>query len=614
MMRQQGGDNETSPLLKRQNSDSQNYKSYRRKVACSTISLTQMFERIAFYGVSANMVLFLNQEPLHWAADEAVQVTFIFTGLAYMFSLIGGILADSFFGRFVTIVVSFVIYIVGLVLLTLLGHAVHYSKFEILCGNSIEWVKIVVSNNPTPSTDNQPMHGNCRTPVYISLILIAIGTGMIRANISPFGGDQVKNENSNVMRAFFNWFYWAINIGAFIGIGGVSFLQQYLNFFWGFLAPTVAIGISMIVFILGRPFYALKKPTGSVLTNIFRIVVEAFRGRSRRRRHFSNQNSNQILSPLAKPSFLDMAKVRYGGSWHDSMVDDVKSLGTIILVFVALIPYWMVYFQMQTTFLLQGLHMRATFKPNCVNIANSTTNTSLMVTETSDSIVPTDCKEDPFSFPAAWLTIFNVITVLLLIPLMERVIYPFLDKRNIHISLLKRIIIGMIFIMLAVICAGVLEIYRLRNVHDRKNVWVQTIGTTQYYAAHLWIFWQILQYALIGISEVFTSIAGLEFAYSQAPKSMHSLIMGLFYLSGGLGNVFGVLLYDFTTNVVGWKSNKDTANINYMKLWKYFFLLAVIQFITIIIFSFVSQSYEAKEKKARQKNNIQRTSLIPPLD
>ncbi|XP_033118899.1 solute carrier family 15 member 4-like [Anneissia japonica] len=591
---------ENSPLLERQNS-SDVRRRVKIKAACITISSTQMLERVAFYGVSANLVLFLNQEPLHWPADDAVQTTFIFTGLAYMFAIVGGILADSIFGRFVTILGSFIIYILGMVLLTFLGHAAENveNAFVVLCGKNIEWVKMKF-NNPGPVTTDATMHGNCRTPVYIAIVLVAIGSAMFRANISPFGGDQVKNESTTVMRAFFNWFYWAINIGAFLALGGVSFLQQNINFFIGFMVPAAALGLSMILFIFGRPVYVIRKPTGSVLANIGRIVAEAFRGRSRRRRHFARQDSNHILSPLAKPSYLDMAKVRYGGSFHDSMVDDVKSLSTIILVFVALIPYWIVYFQMQTTFLLQGLHMRVTVKPLCHHHNRSENTTCLS-------------HKDNFMFPAAWLTVFNVVTVLFMIPLMERIVYPYLDRRGWHISLLKRINIGMVFVMLAVICAGVLEKYRLQRLRVR-GPWLQTIGTTQYYAADMWIFWQIPQYTLIGISEVFASVAGLEFAYSQAPKSMHSLIMGLFYFSGGLGNIFGELLYSFTNEVFNWKSTKDTANINYAKLSYYFFLLAGIQFLTIVIFSLVSRAYEAKEKKEKQGPIAIQRSVTPPMD
>ena len=58
-------------------------------------------------------------------------------------------------------------------------------------------------------------------------------------------------------------------------------------------------------------------------------------------------NLETLLNPIndEPTSCLDHAKVRYGGSFHDNMVDDVKALGKIVCVFAAMIPYWTVYFQ-----------------------------------------------------------------------------------------------------------------------------------------------------------------------------------------------------------------------------------------------------------------------------
>lgn len=52
-----------------------------------------------------------------------------------------------------------------------------------------------------------------------------------------------------------------------------------------------------------------------------------------------------MLGMGPKPSFMDMAKLRFGGSFHDNMVEDVKALGKVIVVFAALVPYWLVYYQ-----------------------------------------------------------------------------------------------------------------------------------------------------------------------------------------------------------------------------------------------------------------------------
>jgi len=49
--------------------------------------------------------------------------------------------------------------------------------------------------------------------------------------------------------------------------------------------------------------------------------------------------------PQSVPCCLDYAKVRYGGSFHESAVDEIKVVGKIVLVFASLVPYWTVYHQ-----------------------------------------------------------------------------------------------------------------------------------------------------------------------------------------------------------------------------------------------------------------------------
>lgn len=56
----------------------------------------------------------------------------------------------------------------------------------------------------------------------------------------------------------------------------------------------------------------------------------------------------ELKSTEHSPSFLDKAKCRYGGSFHETAVEDVKQLLKILCVFLTLLPYWMVYFQVST--------------------------------------------------------------------------------------------------------------------------------------------------------------------------------------------------------------------------------------------------------------------------
>ena len=63
-----------------------------------------------------------------------------------------------------------------------------------------------------------------------------------------------------------------------------------------------------------------------------------------------SQQSNERQSPAPaaqSPSWLDYAKIRYGGSHHDAAVEDVKRLGIILILFTCLLPYWLVFFQVE---------------------------------------------------------------------------------------------------------------------------------------------------------------------------------------------------------------------------------------------------------------------------
>ena len=120
----------------------------------------------------------------------------------------------------------------------------------------------------------------------------------------------------------------------------------------------------------------------------------------------------------------------------------------------------------------------------------------------------------------------------------------------------SRIVIGMISATLAMCMAGVVEIFRQKTCLSSLTV-SQTIGKparssissfalsqsplgkTNYTAADMTIFYQFPQYIGIGLSEVFTSVASLEFAYMASPRSAQSLIMSLRFCSAGLSSFVG---------------------------------------------------------------------------
>ena len=221
---------ERRPLLSRTPTHAQNGQIPTRsrcqtQLACAAVLCTEVFERIAFYGLIGNLVLFLGADTLQWSSYNAANTSMLFTGLCYMTSIFGGWLADSTLGRFKTICIFFIVYIAGYVFMPLLAYPQYganhkrvppqwcaktrnlttnsTSKFNIhpnedenggptQYGNTTEYFMLsawsmMVRNASGGSADNE----QCSWAVYLGLVVIAIGTGAVKANVAPFGADQV---------------------------------------------------------------------------------------------------------------------------------------------------------------------------------------------------------------------------------------------------------------------------------------------------------------------------------------------------------------------------------------------------------------------------------------
>lgn len=150
---------------------------------------------------------------------------------------------------------------------------------------SITLSTIMPHSRPPPC----PTQVNCQeaTPsqlsiLYISLILISLGSGGIRPCVIPFLGGQfdmtkkgVASRNWNI----FNWYFFCLGFASLSALTIVVYIQDNTGWGWGFGIPTIVMLISIIAFVLGSPFYKTVKPNGSPLVRLAQVIIAAVKKR-----------------------------------------------------------------------------------------------------------------------------------------------------------------------------------------------------------------------------------------------------------------------------------------------------------------------------------------------
>ena len=119
-------------------------------------------------------------------------------------------------------------------------------------------------------------------------------------------------------------------------------------------------------------------------------------------------------------------------------------------------------------------------------------------------------------------------------------IAPCLRKRGFKLTMLQRMTTGFLFSGFAMIAAGLVEFYRKKATISSN---IKSTCDDNIYVSNMSILWQIPEFALIGISDVLSSVSGLEFFNSQAPKHMKSFMMALYLVASGIGSfMIGLLV------------------------------------------------------------------------
>ncbi|DAA77274.1 TPA_exp: putative MFS peptide transporter [Trichophyton benhamiae CBS 112371] len=459
-----------------------------------SIAFVELCERFSYYGTTAVFVNFIQQPlPKGSTAGNSVGPGIITSrvpgalGLgqrastaistfnsfwAYIMPLVGAYIAEEHLGRFRTIMYS--------IACALVGHTI-----------------LIISAIP-PVIKNP----NGALPCFvIGLVIMGVGTGGFKSNISPLIAEQytetqmyIRTEKSGervivdpaaTVSRIFILFYLMINIGSLCGQIGMVFAEKYVGFYLSFLLPTLMFCLCPLVLFICRKRYVRTKPGGSIYYKAMKLIGLVAKGKgswnvAKMSRDFKHPDSWNACKPsrLAnKPAWM---------TFDDAWVDEVRRGIIACSVFLWYPLFWVAYNQGTTNLTSQAATLELAGVPN--DIINN----------------------------------LNPITLIVFIPIMDRIVYPSLRKSGIRFTPIKRITTGFFLAGCGMVSSAVLQyyIYKTNPCGNEASKCKTEYGKNS--PISVWV--QAVAYVLGGVSEIFASVTSLEYAFMKAPRNMRSLV------------------------------------------------------------------------------------------
>ncbi|KAK6942128.1 Proton-dependent oligopeptide transporter family [Dillenia turbinata] len=529
----------------------------------------EVCERFAEVGFQGNMISYLTQK-LNMPLVQASNIVTNFVGTASLTPLLGGLIADSFAGRFWTILVGSIIYDLGLLFVTTTA--------------------VLPKFRPPPC----PTQQNCieaSTPqlgvFFVCLLFIVLGTGGIRPNVVTFGADQIDMTKSKVESRswnYFNWYFFVMGMASLTALTVVVYVQDNVGWGWGLGIPTIAMAISIIIFVVGFPLYKKLKPPGSPLIRLAQVVVAAMKKRkavvpSDPSMLYQNKELDAAISTNGRLLHTDRFKCLDKAAvvakeeatdlsppdlWNVATVHRVEELKSTIRV----LPIWAAGIIVITASAHQ--HSFAIQQARTMNRHLSPS----------------------FQIPPASLSLFNILTRQISLIFYERLFVPLVrpftgNPRG--ITTLQRTGIGYGINIFSTIAAALVEIKRKHAAAEHNLL------DSPKSIIPLSVYWLVPQYCLHGVAEAFLSVGYLEFLYDQLPESMRSIAAALYWVSISLGNYLSTFLVSMIHKYTGMSSNwLPDRNLNRGKLDDYYWLVSGLQFLNLVYFVISAWRYTYK--------------------
>ncbi|NXN02066.1 S15A1 protein, partial [Sylvia borin] len=361
------------------------------------IVVNEFCERFSYYGMKAVLTLYFTRF-LHWDDNFATAIYHTFVALCYLTPILGAIIADSWLGKFKTILYLSIVYAIGQTVL------------------SVGSISDLTDRNQDGSPDNVAVNIALS---MIGLVLIALGTGGIKPCVSAFGGDQFEDDQEKQRSTFFSLFYLSINAGSLLSTlitptlrasqCGIHAKQECYPLAFG--VPAILMAVALVVFVVGSKMYKKVKPQGNIMLEVSKCVGFAIKNRFQHR-------SKEFPK---REHWLDWANEKY----DKRLIAQTKMVLRVLFLYIPLPMFWAVFDQQGSRWTLQATAMDGHFG---------------------------------FQIQPDQMQIVNPILIVIMVPVVDSLVYPLIRKCKLNFTPLKKMTVGMFLGSLAFVAAALVQV------------------------------------------------------------------------------------------------------------------------------------------------------------
>lgn len=452
---------------------------------------TEMWERFSYYGMRALLVLFLTASLLNegwsWTREDALVLYGWYTGLVYITPILGGFVADKFLGYRRSVAL-------GALIMTL-GHA------------------------------SMALEGIQNNFFYLGLLLLILGNGLFKPNISSIVGQLYKTEDKE-KDAGYTIFYMGINAGAFLGILLCGYIGEKIGWHYGF-------GLAGIFMFLGMlQFWYAQKIFGKIGLTPQQIKADAQNNTVEQEdttpSHVKTDRIFVISVFALFTVFFWWAFEQAGGSmtifandYTDRMLVGngaqifkiSNTLITVIPMLIITVVLGMLFKQIFDKYPLSNLFLGLSF---------------LIIWGIVIWMLRREFNADSTEVPASWFSVLNSLYIIIFAPLFSKFWEKVWNPSGPVKFAIGLILLGVGFAALS---------YGASSIPSGA----QTAAVS--------MIWLILAYLFHTLGELCISPVGLSYVSKLAPAKLVGMMFGIWFLANFVANLLGGLTGSFIDSI-----------------------------------------------------------------